>query len=312
MDQLGFIFDIQAFSVHDGPGCRTNVFFTGCPLQCRWCANPESWTGRKHIMFAENVCKHDKGCRACRDICPHGSIQLLEEEKPSITWDICLQCDTFECIDICPNHVFKQCVKEYTPEELLLILRRDFNSWGPEGGVTFTGGEPLLQHEFLVEVLKECQKWQIHTAIETSAFAGEEIFKKVMKYIDFAFIDIKNMDEEAHRFGTAVDNAQILSNIASLKKWGWGGRLVLRQPTIGGFNDSDENARAVIGFMKENDFFEINLLKFHRLGTTKWNQMGKTYEYGDHGDVTEERLEELQAIYLEENIACYIGEDTPF
>ncbi|MEF9940315.1 MAG: 4-hydroxyphenylacetate decarboxylase activase [Clostridium sp.] len=312
MEQKGLLFDIQAYSVHDGPGCRTNVFFVGCPLKCRWCANPESWVKKKHIMFAENVCKYDKGCRACKDSCPYGSIILNEDGKPSIHWELCMKCETFECTNSCPNNVFKQCVKEYTPQELITLLRRDFNSWGSEGGVTFTGGEPLLHHEFLIEVLKECQQWQIHTAIETSAYEKEEVFLEIFKYINFAFIDVKHMDSKEHRLGTGVGNKKIISNIIALKKSGWKGRLVLRQPTIGGYNDSDENARRVIRFMKENDLFEINLLKFHRLGTTKWNQMGKDYEYKNHGDISEERMKELQAMYLEENIACYIGEDTPF
>lgn len=312
MGKKGLIFDIQAYSVHDGPGCRTNVFFTGCPLQCRWCANPESWVVKKHIMFAENVCKYESGCRACLNACPYGSICQGEQGKPGISWDICQKCETFECVKSCPNNVFKQCVKEYLVPELIEILRRDFSSWGAEGGVTFTGGEPMLQHEFLLEVLKECQKWQIHTAVESSASVKEEIFLMLMEYVHFAFIDVKHMDTKKHEAGTGVGNEVILSNLAALKKSGWSGRLVLRQPIIGGYNDSDENARQAIRFMKEHDFFEVNLLKFHRLGTTKWNQMGKEYEYGNHGDVTDARLEELQALYLGEDIACYIGDDTPF
>lgn len=312
MRTKGLIFDIQAFSVHDGPGCRTNVFLTGCPLQCKWCANPESWILDKHILFAENVCKYEKGCRACEEVCPHHSIQLKADGKPQLNWEVCKSCKTFECSKICPNQVLKQCVKEYTIEELMTILKRDFNNWGSDGGVTFSGGDPCLQHEFLLEVLKECKKLQIHTAIETSAYAREDIFLEIMQYINFAFIDIKNMDTKLHEWGTGVSNKQILSNIIALKRSGWNGRLVLRQPTIHGYNDSDENARQVIAFMKELDLFEINLLKFHRLGATKWEQMGKTYEYMEHGDMTEERMEELQRMYLDENIACYIGDNTPF
>lgn len=312
MENKGLLFDIQAYSVHDGPGCRTNVFFAGCPLRCRWCANPESWIMKKHIMFAENVCKYDKGCRACKDVCPWSSITLDTKSKPVINRDICQSCETFPCVKICPNNVFKQCVKEYSVQELLTILRRDFNNWGAEGGVTFTGGEPLMQHEFLLRVLKECQNWQIHTAIETSACVKESDFLNCFKYINFAFIDIKNMDTQAHQYGTGVGNELILSNIAALKRTNWNGRLVLRQPTIGGYNDSTENAWHLIQFMKAHDFFEINLLKFHRLGTTKWNQMGKEYEFCDHGDVSDERMSELQRLYLNEDIACYIGDDTPF
>ncbi len=312
MNEKGLIFDIQSFSVHDGPGCRTNIFFTGCPLKCKWCANPESWIKKKHLMLSENLCKYDKGCRACKNICPYGSIKFYENKKPSITRDICKRCETFECVSICPNNSLKQCVKEYSVDEIIKILRRDFNNWGPEGGVTFSGGEPLMHHEFLIEVLKKCHKWQIHNAIETSAYAKSEIFLEVFKYIQFAFIDVKNMDNEKHKDGTGVYNDLILSNIELLKKSGWQGRLVLRQPTIGGYNDSDENAYKLIEFMKKNSLYEINLLKFHRLGETKWNQLGKVYEYHDHGDITYEKMQHLQKLYLDNNIACYIGDNTPF
>lgn len=312
MSEKAFIFDIQSFSVHDGPGCRTSVFFTGCPLKCKWCANPESWISKKHLMFAENVCKWDKGCRACRNACPYGSIKFDKNGKQSITWEICEKCDTFDCVSICPNNALKQCVREYTADEVTAILRRDFNNWGPKGGVTFSGGDPLIQHEFVAEILERCKKLQIHTAIETSGYAKQEVFLKVLKNIDFAFIDVKNMDREKHKEGTGVYNDLILSNIEALKKSGWQGRLVLRQPTIAGYNDSDENAYKLIEFMNKNSLYEINLLKFHRLGLTKWNQLGKDYEYSDHGDMAEEKMEHLQEIYLDNDIACYIGDNTPF
>lgn len=312
MNKTGLIFDIQSFSVHDGPGCRTSVFFSGCPLQCRWCANPESWITKKHLMFAENVCKWEKGCRACRNVCPHGSIKFDEQGKPSIIRDICKACETIECADICPNSALKKCMKEYTVDEVIAILRRDFNNWGSHGGVTFTGGEPLMHHEFLIEVLKKCKELQIHTAIETSAYAKQEVFLEIMKYINFAFIDVKNMDREKHKEGTSVYNDLILSNIEALKNSNWQGRLILRQPTISGFNDSDENAHELIEFMNRNSLYEINLLKFHRLGETKWKQMGKEYEYKSCGDATQEKMEHLQEIYLDNDIACYIGDNTPF
>lgn len=312
MEKNGLIFDIQSYSVHDGPGCRTNVFFIGCPLECRWCANPESWKRKKHIMFAEKVCKYDKRCRACRNTCPKDSIKFDENGKPSITWSICEDCESFECISICPNNALKQCVKEYTVDGLMKILKRDFSNWGSEGGVTFTGGDPLMHHDFLYDVLMECKKSHIHTAIETSGFATEENFLKILTNINFAFIDVKNMDTEAHKWGTGVGNELILSNIEALVKSPWNGRLVLRQPTIHGYNDSDENAMKLIEFMKRLDLFEINLLKFHRMGTSKWEQLGKQYEYVDHGDMTDERMKELQTLYLDNGIACYIGDDTPF
>lgn len=311
-DLTGMIFDIQSYSVHDGPGCRTNVFFVGCPLQCRWCANPESWKRKKHLLFAERSCKWEQGCRACINACPYNSLKFDENGKPSVDWIICNECETIECSNFCAANSLKQCVRFLTVDEMVKILLRDFPNWGSDGGVTFTGGEPLLHHTYLVELLKRCHELQMHTAIETCGFASRDVFLSVMKYINFAFIDVKNMDDEMHIWGTGVSNKQILSNIHDLKQSDWSGRLVLRQPTIHGYNDSTENALRVIDFMNQNDLYEINLLKFHRMGGTKWEQLGKTYEYANKGDMTNERLHELQQLYLDNDIACYIGDDTPF
>ena len=312
MGKTGHIFDIQSFSVHDGPGCRTTVFLTGCPLQCRWCANPESWIYGKHLMFAQNSCKWEKGCDVCVSVCPTGAIAMAPGQPPRVDWDKCRTCTDFACTRICPNKALKQCVKEYTSQELLQILRRDFSNWGSQGGVTFSGGDPITQHDFLLEVLEGCKKMGIHTAIETSACFPSDIFLDVMRHIDFAFIDVKHMDSEAHKAGTGVGNERILENIRLLKQSGWRGRLVLRQPTIHGYNDSVDNARALIAFMQENDLYEINLLKFHRLGQTKWEQLGKVYDYATGGEMTDEAMNELQTLYLDAGIACYIGHHTAF
>lgn len=311
MEKKGYIFDIQSFSVHDGPGCRTDIFLTGCPLQCRWCANPESWKRHQHLMFAKRVCKWEQGCRACLDICPKHAISQ-DESGVSVDWTVCGSCTTFECTEICPNEALKKCVREYTVEDIIKILKRDCSKWGAEGGVTFTGGDPLTQSSFLLDVLKECRKMQIHTAVETSACFPEETFLEIMDYVQFAFIDVKNMDREKHKEGTGVYNDQILSNIHALMKSGWKGRLVLRYPVIEGYNDSEENALKLIDFMNENNLFEVNLLRFHRLGETKWNQLGKEYDYSSKGNVTEEWMYHLQDIYLDHDIACYVGDDTPF
>lgn len=152
----------------------------------------------------------------------------------------------------------------------------------------------------------------IHTAIETSACFSPDRFLQVMQYIDFAFVDIKHMSTEAHKAGTGVGNEQILENIRALKKSGWGGRLVLRQPVISGYNDSEQNAKEVISFMEENGLYEMNLLKFHRLGQTKWEQLGKEYAYATGGEMTDEAMESLQRLYLDAGIACYVGHRTSF
>lgn len=305
------IFDIQAFSVHDGPGCRTTVFFAGCPLRCRWCSNPENFTMRPHLMFAQRVCKWSSGCRACVHRCPRGGLSF-NNDQPEVQWEICQKCTTFECTRACASNALRVCGKYYSVHDLMTILQRDFSNWGSDGGVTFSGGDPLLQPHALKEILLECKKLQIHTAIETSACVSASTFMDIMPLIDFAFIDVKHIDEEQHINGTGVSNKQILNNISELMASNWNGRLVLRSPIIHGFNDSSEHARKMIQFMQSNNLYEINLLKFHRLGQTKWEQLGKTYEYAQKGDVTNEQLLQLQSLYLDHEILCYIGDKTPF
>lgn len=310
-DLKATIFDIQAFSIHDGPGCRTTIFFAGCPLRCKWCANPENFAGKRHLMFASRVCKWHTGCRACVDLCPRGGL-YFEDTGPAVRWDICNRCETFECTQYCASEALKVCGKIYTIDDIIKILKRDFSNWGSEGGVTFSGGEPFLHDEFLLALLKQCKRMHIHTAIETSGDVATEKFLTLMAYVDFAFIDVKNMDDEKHREGTGVSNTLILQNIAALKASGWPGRLVLRQPTIHGYNDSVENAQKVIAFMQAHDLYEINLLKFHRLGQTKWEQLGMDYAYATGGDMADDTMQELQALYLNHEILCYLGDKTPF
>lgn len=307
----GIIFDIQAFSVHDGPGCRTTIFFSGCPLRCQWCSNPENFDIKAHLMFAQRVCKWSSGCRACVERCPHNGL-IFSNNGPQAAWDICRQCTTFECTEACAANALRVCGKSYSVDDIMTILRRDFCHWGSEGGVTFSGGDPMIQPHFLKAILQACQAMQIHTAIETSACIPPTTFLDIMPLVDFAFIDIKNMDDERHYEGTGVSNRLILNNISALKASQWKGRLVLRTPIIRDYNDSETNALQTIDFMKSNGLYEINLLPFHRFGQTKWEQLGMSYQYAVGGDVTPERMQQLQSIYLDNKILCYLGDKTPF
>ena len=305
------IFDIQAFSVHDGPGCRTTVFLAGCPLRCRWCSNPENYQMHPHLMFAKRVCKWTSGCRACVDSCPHGGLDF-SDQGPVVRWEICRKCATHECSMSCASQALRVCGRYYSVSELLGILKRDFNSWGSEGGVTFSGGDPFGQPDFLEAMLQRCHQTQIHTAVETSANVPQETFLRLMEHVDFAFIDIKHMDDARHREGTGVSNQTILANIEALGRSSWQGRLVIRTPIIGGFNDTDENALQTIDFLKRQGLYEINLLRFHRLGLTKWEQLGEVYPYSSGGDVSDETMAHLQQLYLDQGILCYLGSSTPF
>ncbi|HWR44850.1 4-hydroxyphenylacetate decarboxylase activase [Sporomusa sp.] len=308
----GLVFDIQSYSVHDGPGCRTTVFLAGCFLNCLWCANPESWDLKEKIMFAKSKCQYLNGCTRCVKACEKQGIGLDKAGSLAVDWQKCQHCSEFKCADACHTEALKICGRRYTPDELMRIINRDRNFWGPAGGVTFGGGEPFYQQAFLTEMVTRCKKANVHTAIETTAYVKTEEFLTTMDYIDFAFIDVKNMDSDRHREQTGVGNELIRHNIAALVKNGWQGRLVLRMPVIQGFNDSKENIIATASFMDELGLYEINILPLHRLGDSKWEQLGKTYAYKDYAATPQQKMEEVQSIFLDRKIACYVGSDTAF
>ena len=262
-------------------------------------------------MFAESKCKAFEGCSRCIDACKQKAITFAEGTLV-INRDRCVGCSSFSCAEACYNGSLKLCGDMYSIDGLMTILERDRNSWSSNGGVTFSGGEILAQKEFVKKTLRRCSEAFIHTAIETSAFTDLNEFLDIMKYVDFAFIDIKHMDSDKHKAYIGVNNSIILRNIRELSKSNWQGRLVLRMPIIEGFNDDSDNITKVIAFMKECDLVEINILPFHRMGDSKWKQLGKKYDYGDYEATSLERLLEIQDVFLNNDIACYIGHDTLF
>lgn len=308
------IFDIQGFSVHDGPGSRTLIFFSGCPLRCTWCSNPEGQELKQKIMFSSKKCKHGKyRCRRCVDICPHNAVAITEDAESDelLVFDRgrCDMCDTFECVRVCHEGAIRLSGEWMTVSEIMEVVKRDRSYWPDGGGVTFSGGEAFMQHEFLSRLARACKQEKIHTAIETTAYADQAIFLETMRYIDFAFIDVKHMDTVKHTDKTGVGNEKILGNISGLAKPDWKGRLILRMPVIRGFNDDDANIEATADFMDALGLFEINILPFHRLGDSKYTQLGEHYEYSDEKPTSAGTLERIQDIFLAREIACYVAEE---
>ncbi|WP_253377835.1 4-hydroxyphenylacetate decarboxylase activase [unidentified bacterial endosymbiont] len=307
----GLIFDIQSHSIHDGPGTRTTVFMSGCKLSCQWCANPESWQAQEKMLYSEVRCTAKHGCDRCVESCPRQAITLADGVL-TLERTHCEICKDLTCIKACPAKALKQCGNYYTVDALLRRLQHDQDFWGLEGGVTFSGGDPFVQHPFLEDSARRCHDLGIHTAIETTAYIREAIFLRVMRHIDFAFIDIKHLDPQIHRHYTGVDNALILRNITALAQGEWSGRLVLRVPIIAGINDTDDNMHALARFMESVGIYEINLLPFHRLGESKWQQLGKAYPGREWRPPEEARLNELETFFTQRQLACYLGSDTPF
>ncbi len=308
----GLIFDIQGHSLHDGPGTRTLVFLSGCPLRCKWCSNPEGLGLRRRLMYKPRLCK---GCPGrCLPVCPAVAVARPEHGDLPVVFDRkqCDCCDTLDCMRVCFTGALETSGKWYTVDQLMRVFNRDRCYWGLHGGVTLTGGEPLLQEEFALELLARCHRDYIDTCVETSAYVSRDLLQAALPYIQWLFVDLKHMDSDQHLEATGVDNQSILDNIRWIATSGWPGRMVVRMPVVPGFNDGIANAQATAALLSEVGQSEINLLPFHRLGTSKYEQLGMTYAYADLTAPDQESLESLALVYRQQGIACHLGSDTPF
>jgi len=305
----GLIFDIQGHSVHDGPGTRTTLFFNGCPLNCIWCCNPEGLFHQPVMMYKETKCKC---CGKCIEACPHNAISVVDG-KLIHNREFCDKCKTLECVKACFYEGADISGKYYSIDDLMKIFKRDSQFWGGKGGVTLSGGEPLLQKNFVLQLLKECKKAYIHVAVETTSCLATDYFMEAMNYIKWVFTDIKHMDTNEHKKLTGVGNELILKNIRTLaEKEDWDGFIVPRIPVIPGKNDSEKNIRATAKFVNEIGLEVINILPFHRLGESKYRQVGQTYEFAEQKPPTEAHMIKIKKMIEEEGLVCFVGYETPF
>jgi len=304
------IFDVQGHSVHDGPGTRTTVFLAGCPLHCVWCCNPEGLFNNPTIMYSDRKCKL---CYRCVEACPYNAITVNGEDGSLIhNRKMCDHCLTKECLNVCYHEAISVTGEYYTVDELMQIFQRDRQFWGSEGGVTFSGGEPLMHREYLREVLRRCKQSYIHTTIETTMCVPTDYLMGILPTIDWIFVDIKHMDPQTHKQLTGIDNRLILHNIRQVAAADWDGFIVIRIPVIPGLNDSEENIRATARFVHEIDLEVINILPFHRLGESKYRQLGRVYELVDQTPPPEEHMQRLQQLIQAEGLICFVGHKTPF
>jgi len=217
-----------------------------------------------------------------------------------------------DCVKACLSEALQIVGRTYTVDELMRILVRDQGFWGSQGGVTFGGGEPLFQAEFLLALLAKCRSNYMHTTVETSAHADIGVLMEVLKRTDVMFIDIKHMDSAAHRSKTGAGNELILQNVEAAASAGWDGRLIIRVPIVPGYNDTVENLRATAAFVARLKLKEVNLLPFHRLGHSKYEQLGLNYEYAQVPTPSREVLGSYQRIFGTAGLQCYVGSETPF
>ena len=306
-DITGYIFDIQGLSVHDGPGCRTLIFLNGCTLNCSWCSNPEGISRKSSLMYFSSKCI---GCGNCVKNCRHNAI-TLENEKIIIARSICAHCEKPDCIEECYTDALKISGYEISVSKLFEKIKRDRQFWGNEGGITLSGGEPLLQIDFAKEILSKCHDAYIHTAIETCGNIPWESFQKVIPFVDWIFFDIKHINSEIHKENTNAGNELILENAKRLSKE-FQGRLIFRLPLIPGFNDSKENIDSIISFIKNSGRNEINILPLHHLGKEKYQMLDKEYIGSRFPVPTHDKLRAIEKLFKASGVNCYIGSETPF
>lgn len=265
----GKIFDIQRFSLHDGPGIRTTVFMKGCPLSCPWCHNPEGLSTSPAVQFFEAECI---GCGAC------------EGEH------------TEERAHLCPTGAIKRCVREISAEELLSELMRDKDFYRDGGGITFSGGECLLQADFLVEVMTLLKEEGINIAVDTSGEVPYAAIEKTLPFTEHYLYDVKCIDSELHKSVIGKDNRRILENLARLS--GERKKIHIRVPVIPDFNDSDSEQERIAAYLaKIGGITEATLLPYHTLGKSKYATLGLAVRYDTEKKIGKSRLDILKEIY---------------
>lgn len=266
---MGIIFDIKEFSVHDGPGVRQTVFLKGCPLRCTWCHNPEGQDPNRMLLIRRHECLD---CNRCVGVCDE--MDADEKNAGSKIANSCMRCG--KCINTCPKHIRWICGEELTPNELAERINRNADIYDDmDGGVTFSGGEPLMQGEFLIDTMKLLPK--VHKTIETSGYADGEIFKRAFELAELTMCDIKIMDDDMHKQYTGVSNSLIHKNIEYMKQSGK--EFVVRIPMIPGVTDTEKNLKLAAKFLQDSKNLKfVELLSYNTLAGAKYEWVNREYK----------------------------------
>ena len=298
----GIVFNIQRYSVNDGPGIRTLVFFKGCPLRCEWCSNPESQSRKRQVMYFENLCSH---CGACVTACPQDCI-FLTGEKRAYNPTGCLVCGA--CESDCPNTAVKVVGERMSIQEMVAIAEKDYLFYlNSGGGVTLGGGEPTMQPAFAARLLKELKAIGVHTAMETCGYTKWPVFEQLTPHLDLLLYDVKHFDPHIHQQHTGKSNARILNNLKHLLKENT--PIIIRIPVIPGFNDNAQTMKNIASFLGRHDngiIERVDLLPYHKLGVGKYAALNCAYALEDCQTPDDDVMSGIKDIFVKKGFQTIV------
>ncbi|GAB6111621.1 (2S)-3-sulfopropanediol dehydratase activating enzyme [Desulfomicrobium salsuginis] len=267
----GLVFNIQKYSVHDGPGIRTIVFLKGCPLSCNWCSNPESQRREPELAFNPGRCLTFSKCTRCLQACLRGAIIREADDSLRIDRALCDGCPK-NCAQACPSQGLIVYGEERSVDDVLRVVEQDAAFYTrSSGGMTLSGGEPLLQGDFALSLLREARRRRIRTAVETCGMVPWKTMEAAAQYLNYVLYDIKHMDGAVHEAQTGRTNEVILENFRRLAELDPDKPILARTPVIPGFNDSEDAIAAIAEFIRPYPNVRYEMLPYHRLGTQKYH-----------------------------------------
>ncbi len=299
---MAFLFDIKRYSINDGPGIRVTVFFKGCPLSCLWCHNPESQSFKTEKLYNKKKCI---GCSSCVDICSEKAL-ILTDDGIQTDFTKCTVCG--KCATVCPTNAMEMSGRKYSEDEVIsIILKESSIIDSSDGGVTFSGGEPLAYPQALKRLLLRCGTEGIHRAVDTSGYAKKSVIEDILPHTDLFLYDLKLMDAEEHRKWVGVDNVTILKNLQFIAESNKDYHI--RIPLIEGVNTTDENINATIDFLKslKRKPDMVGLLPYHNIATNKYEKLGRVYDDKGLSEPSKERVLEILNTFIDNGFNVVIG-----